>query len=181
MPQEVRLRMPEEVRNAIIKESLKTFPLAYFSLIDLLEGLNEYQVIILQFLESHNGAFCPRSELHKQLKCTTVQQRRKVSNQLRSLQRRGYIEIQVNHYAKDRIIQEGSKCLARVLHNIETFLIMLSTEILNSIEDEQDKEHLIGLSTKFIKKIQRDPNFLSSAIIRARDKIDKQRETLTYP
>lgn len=162
--------MFEGVRTAIIEESLKLFPLAYFSLIDLLEGLNEYQVILLQFLESYKDDFCPRSKLHKEFRCTNEKKRKKVSSELRSLQRKDYIEIQVNHYAKDKITEEGSRCLSCITHNIETFLITLSTEILNSIEEEQDKKYLIDLSTKFIKKLQRDPDFLSSAITQARDK-----------
>lgn len=161
------------VRNIIVKESLKLFPITYFSLIELLEGLNEYQVILLQFLESHEGSFYPRLKLHKEFNCTTLEERKKVSNHLRSLQNKGYIEIRVNHFAKDKITKQGSKCLSHIIHNIEIFLMMLSTEILNSTKDEQDKEQLIELSTKFIKKIQQNPNFLSSLIIRVRSKIEK--------
>lgn len=161
--------MFEEVRTAIIRETLKLSPLAYSSLIDLLEGLKERRVILLQFLELHKGNFYPRPKLHKEFKCTTMKKRKEISGDLRFLQRKGYIEIQVNHYAKDKITDEGSRCLSRITRNIEVFLMNLSTEILNSIEKEQDKKHLIDLSTKFVKKLQRDPDFLSSAITRARD------------
>lgn len=162
--------MFEEVRTAIIKETLRLSPLAYSSLIDLLEGLKERRVILLQFLELHKGNFYPRPKLHKEFKCTTIKKRKKeISGDLRFLQRKGYVEIQVNHYAKDKITEEGSRCLSRITHNIEVFLMNLSSEILSSVEKEQDKKHLIDLSTKLIKKLQRDPNFLSSAITRARE------------
>lgn len=165
--------MFEEIRTAIIKETLRLSPLAYSSLINLLEGLKERQIILLQFLELHKDSFYPRSGLHEELKCTTVKERRKISNELRVLQRKGYVEIQVNHYAKDKITEKGTKCLSRVMDNIKIFLTNLGTEILNSIEKKQDKKHLIDLSTKLIKKLQRDPDFLRSAITRAREEIKR--------
>jgi len=160
------------VREVIIEEALKLLPLVYHSFRNLLEGLNEEQVIFLWFLESHKDDYYLRSKLYEELGFVTEEERKRISGLLTGLRKKkGYIEVKRNRHAEDKITTEGSECLSRILDNIKTFSKTLSIEIFNSIEKEQDREQLIDVLIKFVNKMQRNPGFLSSAIIRAREKL----------
>lgn len=163
---------PNGVRDVIIAEALKLLPLVYHSFRNLLEGLNEDQVILLWFLESHKDGYYPRPKLYRELEFVTEKERKKISGLITNLRKKKrYIEVRRNRGAKDKITPKGSECLSRILNNVKIFSKTLGIEILSSIEKEQDRENLIDLSTKFVERIQRDPDFLSSAIIRAREQI----------
>lgn len=163
------------VKDVIIEESLRLLPLVYHSFRNLLEGLNEEQVIFLWFLEPHKDDYYLRSKLYEELGLVTEEERKRISGLLTSLRKKkGYIEVKRNRHAEDKITPEGSECLSRIPNNIKIFSKALSIEILNSIEKEQDKEQFIELLTKFVNKIQWNPDFLSSAIVRARKQIKKK-------
>jgi len=163
------------VRNVIIAEALKLLPLVYRSFRNLLEGLNEDQVILLWFLEPHKDGYYPRSKLYEELGFATEEERKRISGLITNLRKKkGYIEVKRNRHAEDKITPKGSECLSRILNNVKIFSKALSIEILSSIKKEQDREHFIDLLTKFVEKIQQDPDFLGSAIIRAREQIKKK-------
>ncbi|MBA7491566.1 hypothetical protein ES702_02114 [subsurface metagenome] len=160
------------IREVIIEEALKLLPLVYHSFRNLLEGLNEEQVVLLWFLRPHKDDYYLRSKLYEELGFVTKEERKRISGLLTVLRKKkGYIEVKRNRHAEDKITTEGIKCLSRILDNIKTFSKTLSLEIFNSIEKKQDREQLIDVLIKFVNKMQRNPGFLSSAIIRAREKL----------
>jgi len=160
------------IREVIIEEALKLLPLAYHSFRNLLEGLKEEQVIVLWFLEPHKDDYYLRSKLYEELGFVTEEEKKRISGLLTGLRKKkGYIEVKRNRHAEDKITTEGSECLSRILDNIKTFTKTLSIEIFNSIEKKQDREQLIDVLIKFVNKMQRNPGFLSSAIMRARENL----------
>jgi len=169
------IKISNGVRNVIIAEALKLTPLIYSSFKNLLEGLKVEQTISLWLLESHRNDYYPRSKLYEELGSKSEKERKRISGLLTNLRKeKGYIETKRNRPAKDKITPRGSKCLSRILNNIKIFVKGLIIEILDSIEKERDKEDLINLSIKFINKIQQYPDFLRSAIIQAREQIEKK-------